>query len=627
MGKSEKRSTASVTTDRQPWDHLEFITTNTSTQTSAAPWDHLEFITTNSESLPGIQHIERVSDDTQLTTINTEEDTKSTKVKFEPVKTEHHAVDTGRLARIQSIVASSEGAVRAERKIGTLQGAKLYYKAIGWSVVLSLTIVMEGYDLTIVNSFFALPQFVQAYGSRVVAEGNVDDYQLSTAWQSALSNGAVVGEIIGLLGNGYLTDRLGYRYTLMLALVALCAFIFLAVFATSVEFLLISEVLCGLSWGVFQTLSTTYAAEIMPANLRAYLTSNVNLCWLLGQMTAVGVLRGFINIQSSLSYKIPFALQWAWAIPILIGVAFAPESPWLLVRKGKYDQAKKSLTRLTTRAMDFDVDESVALMKKTNEVEKQLQAGMTYLDCFKGVNLRRTEIACVVWMTQTLCGAPMTGYATYFYRQAGFGVQQSFDLSLGMYGMAIIGNIISWFLLPILGRRTSYLWGTGMTCLTLILGGIVGTQSGPWVSWVLGSLLILFTFIYDLTIGPVCYSLVAEIPSTRLRVKTVVLARVAYNLAGIIANVLMPKMLNPAAWNWRGKTCFLWAGTCFLCWVYCWFRLPEPKGLTYLEIDLLFERKVPPRKWHRVRNCLVENGYFDIQGADPGERNWRGVSG
>ena len=35
--------------------------------------------------------------------------------------------------------------------------------------------------------------------------------------------------------------------------------------------------------GVFQTLSTTYAAEVMPVALRAYLTSNVNMCWLIGQ--------------------------------------------------------------------------------------------------------------------------------------------------------------------------------------------------------------------------------------------------------------------------------------------------------------------------------------------------------
>jgi SP family general alpha glucoside:H+ symporter-like MFS transporter len=62
-------------------------------------------------------------------------------------------------------------------------------------------------------------------------------------------------------------------------------------------------------------------------------------------------------------------------------------------------------------------------------------------------------------------------------------------------------------------------------------------------------MLIVLTFVYDFTVGPVCYGLVAGIPSTRLRVKTVVLARVAYNITSIITNIITPRMLNPSAWD------------------------------------------------------------------------------
>lgn len=65
----------------------------------------------------------------------------------------------------------------------------------------------------------------------------------------------------------------------------------------------------------------------MPVVLRAYLLSNVNMCWLLGQITGVSVIRAFAEYSSQWSYRIPFALQWAFAIPILVGVFFAPESP------------------------------------------------------------------------------------------------------------------------------------------------------------------------------------------------------------------------------------------------------------------------------------------------------------
>jgi SP family general alpha glucoside:H+ symporter-like MFS transporter len=87
----------------------------------------------------------------------------------------------------------------------------------------------------------------------------------------------------------------------------------------------------------------------------------------------------------------------------------------------------------------------------------------------------------------------------------------------------------------------------------------------------------------------------------------------------------MPKMLNPTAWNWRGKSCFLWAGTCFCCYIWCYFRLPEPKGLTYLELDLLFEKKVSARKFRRITNVLSEAGYFDILAANKEFQDFRGV--
>lgn len=95
----------------------------------------------------------------------------------------------------------------------------------------------------------------------------------------------------------------------------------------------------------------------------------------------------------------------------------------------------------------------------------------------------------------------------------------------------------------------------------------------------------------------VCYAIVAEIPSTRLRQKTVVLARNTYNIGSIIGNIITPRMLNPGAWNWGAKAAFFYAGTCSLCFLWAFFRLPEAKGRTYGELDILFEKRVPARQF------------------------------
>lgn len=508
-------------------------------------------------------------------------------------------------------------ATQAEQELTFIRGCRLYPKAIAWSFILSSTLIMEGFDTLLIFNFFAFPAFKQRYGTPTPDSG----YQISSTWQFALSTAAEAGEIVGLLVNGYFADRIGYRWTMVSALTILMLSILLAFFAANIRMLLSAQILCGIPWGIFQTLSTTYAAEVMPITLRAYLLSNVNLCWVLGQFLATGILRNFVDNTSQWSYRIPFALQWAIGLPILVAVAFAPESPWWLIRHRRQRDAKRSLKRLT-RKDEIHIAQTVAMMEHTNEIEKFLKeddGGISYLDAFKGVDRRRTEIACMVWIAQQVCGTSLMGWASTFYEQAGFSVDDAFNLSLGIYGLAIVGAVISWSALSRFGRRTLYLCGLSALLTILLVSGIVGSlPTSHGQLWALGSLLLLLTFVYDMTIGPVCYVLVAEIPSTRLRTKTVVLARIAYNLAGILINWMTPHMLSPTAWNWKGKSCFFFAGTTALCLLWTYWRLPETFGLSYLEIDILFERNAKMSKFRELRRNLESSGYFSMRNL-PGE--------
>ena len=526
------------------------------------------------------------------------------------------------LGGVQRLALDAKAGTDAEHKMTLMEGVRLYPKAIGWSILLSATIILEGYDTTLIGNFFAFPIFRQSYGHPDGQHG----YQISPAWQTGLPNGACAGEIIGLFLNGILTDRIGYQKTVILALIWLCGFVFLAFFAFNIKMLMASAVLCGLSWGVFQTLTTTYASEVVPVALRAYVTSNVNVAWLVGQLISAGIIRGLIPLQSQWSYRIPFGLQWAFALPLLCGVFFSPESPWWLVRHGKLEAARKSLLRLTTNGLPgFSVDQTVAMMVHTNEIEKSFQGGTSYFDCFRGSNLRRTEITILVWVTQALCGGPLIGYAAYFFEQAGFNTNNSFELSVGMFALAIFGNVICWILMQYCGRRTLYLAGL-IVCffVMMTIGAVSCVATSSAVSWALGALVIFLTFSFNCTIGPVCYSLVSEMPSTRLRVKTVVLARVMYNVTCVITNILAARMLNPTAWNWKGKTGFFFAGATLLCLIWCWYRLPEPKGLTYLELDILFEKKAGVKKFSALQRQLAEQGYFSLTRQGSSVADWVG---
>ncbi|RSL98985.1 hypothetical protein CEP52_009971 [Fusarium oligoseptatum] len=519
--------------------------------------------------------------------------------------------------------------LQRERQVTFWGTCRQYPKAVAWSLMLFCTIIMEAFDKSLIQGFIAFPPFRRRYGTPIT---NVDDptitqdYEISPTWQMGLQNAAIACEIVGLLAHGYITYLIGYRKMLVLCMIWLMIAIFASFFANSIAMLAVGQALCGFPWGVIQTLAATYAAEVVPSTLRAILLSNVNMCWLIGQFAAMGVLRIFVDDETEWSYRLPFAIQWAIAVPLIIGVCFCPNSPWWLVRHERPDEARKALKRLTN-GHNLNIEDTIVVMEHTNHLENKYNyGGASYGDCFKGANRRRTEIACAVWACQALCGSTLTSYGAYFLTQAGFNAAHSFTLSTGMYGMGILGGMISWIFLSFVGRRKLYL--TGLSCALgfLTVGGIssIALASTGVTNWILGGIIIAMTFTYNITIGPVCYVLVAEIPSTRLRVKTVALARVTYNIFMMLNNVVVPQMLSPTAWNLKGRVCFVYIGTTLLCLLWAYFRLPECKSLSYLELDILFEKRAPTKKFKEFQDRLQGTAYMSASRIERSKNPWHG---
>ncbi|KAF1961259.1 maltose permease MAL61 [Byssothecium circinans] len=531
----------------------------------------------------------------------------------------HHSSATKLAA--DKVVSDARLATENEHSMSLWQGLKLYPKAVGWSLLISTCIAMEGYDVCLLSNFFGFPEFKKKYGSQL-PDGT---YEISAPWQAGLSNGVTVGEIIGLMINGWVSERYGYRYTVMACLMLIIAFTAIFFTAQTVVHLLVAEILCGVPWGVFQTLTITYASELTEETVTTY----VNFCWGLGQLIGIGVIRAMLSRDDEWSYRIPYALQWMWPVPLMIGVYLAPESPWWLVRRGRIDAAKKSLLRLTSldRETNFDADETVAMMVHTTALEEKITRGASYFDCFKGTDLRRTEIVCMAWAIQNLSGNAFSGYSSYFLQQAGLPASTSYDFAMGQYGINMAGVLGAWFLMKIgLGRRTLYLGGLCGLCTMLFIMGMLykvpesHRQQGAMAT---GCMMIVWAMFYQLTVGTVCYSLVAELSTRRLQIKTVVLGRNLYNIVGIICNVVTPYMLNPGELNWKNKTGFFWAAICFFCIVYTYFRLPEPQGRTFAELDLLFEKGVPARKFASTRiDVFGEASVMDTKTFHAYEEKW-----
>ena len=152
--------------------------------------------------------------------------------------------------------------------------------------------------------------------------------------------------------------------------------------------------------------------------------------------------------------------------------------------------------------------------------------------------------------------------------------------------------------MPYFGRRTLFLWGLYVnTAIYFIIGGLGVPHGKPNLSWGIASLLVANGFICYVCMIPIVFALVPEVPSALLRSKSVPIGRFVYTIVNVAANVLTAYQINPSAWAWGGKTGFFWGVSSLLGIVMTYFFLPETKDRTVAELDLLFEKRVPARKF------------------------------
>ncbi|RFU32139.1 hypothetical protein B7463_g4218, partial [Scytalidium lignicola] len=243
--------------------------------------------------------------------------------KVVPTEQELENFDLSNPVIVELIHYAQEGD-EADRQLTVRQALKKYKKAVFWPMFLSTSLIMEGYDLVIITSFYGQTQFQNRFG---VYDRGSGQKVIIAAWQSGLSNSpfrlsTYDDGIYGMDGSDGFYSRL------------------------SLPILAWGEAMCGVSWGVFQTLSTTYASKVVPTVLRLYVTA-------------------YVCIEGDLGWRLPFVLQWVWSIPLCIGAYLAPESPWNAVRRDKVGMARRSLLRLRedTPYRELGVDATLAYIR------------------------------------------------------------------------------------------------------------------------------------------------------------------------------------------------------------------------------------------------------------------------
>ncbi|KAK7422708.1 hypothetical protein QQX98_001496 [Neonectria punicea] len=489
-----------------------------------------------------------------------------------------------------------------EHELGKLDSIKKYPLACAWSLFAVWCILLVSFENQAAGNIISIPEFRKDFGEEV--DGN---YVLYAKWQSAFQGAPVASGVVGALGCGTIADWLGRRAVIIICLVIAYAAITMEFVATSNELFFGGKFLNGFSVGALASVTVSYIGEITPLALRGMLTCLSALAYTLGPFIVALVVNETGTFENRWAYRAIFCAQYGFALVATIFVPFMPESPWWLASKGRQDKALASLARLGSKGEEGQ--KRLAAINQTLEEVKQETEGATYFECFRKSNLRRTIISIAPLCIQSLCGITfIASYGTYYMQLAGYSTSESFRLQIIQQAISMIGNIMSWYLVDRVGRRSLTFWG--LVILTVILwltGGLAVAATAGAIKGTVAMILI-YCWWYNVTIGATAYTILCEVSTSRLRVKTVAIGLAAQNLLNMMWSFVLPYLFNPNKANLGAKLAFIFGGLAILSLVYLWFCLPETASRTYEELDEMFMKGVPARKFKGYTPDAQTNG-------------------
>lgn len=442
---------------------------------------------------------------------------------------------------------------------------------------------------------------------------------------SILSAGTFCGAMLAPLA----TDTLGRRPGLFISCFIFCVGVILQTAAaggatpkevTSGQVLLIvGRVIAGMGVGVLSAIVPLYQSEAAPKWIRGAVVSCYQWAITIGLLLASCVNEGTQRRDNSGSYRIPIALQFLWALILIVGMIFLPETPRFHVKKGNTEKARTSLSKLRGLPLDDKyIEEELEEIVANYEYERSF--GDTSLwDCFKPANhqLKRMMIGIAIQALQQLTGINFIFYyGVQFFKNSG--IKNPFIIQLIMNIVNVIMTLPGIALVEIAGRRNLLLWGAVGMSVSEFLVAIIGTAQPN--SQAANKTLIAFscTFIasFAATWGPLAWVVVGEIYPLRVRAKAVAICAGSNWLFNFVIAFITPYLVDEDRANLKSKVFFIWGGCTFLCILFVYLCVYETKGLTLEEIDELFDTVpsarqskgfVPTNRFLKMETVPMEN--------------------
>lgn len=216
--------------------------------------------------------------------------------------------------------------------------------------------------------------------------------------------------------------------------------------------------------------------------------------------------------------------------------------------------------------------------------------------------MRRTLIVIFATILPELFGLNLLGEASYFLQMAGMEHTMSFIMMILGVILGLLANFTSFYTLLKFGRRILTNVTLAIVTVTWLSVGIAGCfPRGDGVANYTAAGMMIVIVVSGVGAWPASYVVTAETSSLRLRSKTQGISWLLGGIGRCAFDVTTPFLYNKDAADLGSKTGFVYFGTAIVATVISFFFVPELKGRSTVEIDRMFEQRLPTRQFRKYQ--------------------------
>lgn len=403
----------------------------------------------------------------------------------------------------------------------------------------------------------------------------------------------MLGSLLGLPITIMLVDRIGRKKCILLAAsTSLTAWILIGV-ANRVEYLYVARLLTGLAGDVAFVASPMYVAEIADEKIRGFLSGLIYLMMLIGILVVYSLVP-FVPIYVSPIVGGSILFFQLCTFP------FMPNSPYFLLLKNRYDDAKNALKRLRG---DRNIDEEIEEISEAVKRQKS-ERGRPQDVILVPSNRKALIIMIVLNAAQHMAAISVILMNLHLILDAAGSTYMSSNNAAIIFAvMMLISATFADFILDKCGRRILLISSSLLTGVSLLVMAVYfhlkveGYNTMP-VSWIPIVSVMIYAVVFKFGMGMVPIVLTAELFPSKVKAMCMTIADATYVLCALISIEL---------YNWLEELggiylpFYVFAGSSVFTAFFCFIYIPETKQKTLEEIQYILKGMPYPHAKNDVK--------------------------